>query len=313
VYVDQHQRKKWPLAATTCLRERAAILLVVKPTYSIHIMADLVGYCAGHVLPGLRAAETVFDSTLGESGDVAVEQLPTSPQRVLLTSHQIERDSESDLLLLSVSDEPDISRSSTSASSSSSAANRGAELSSSSDKASSGSSSGRSSACTVRFAPGPLLAPDETPDEKQTWSQRRHRTPVTADGHPATECVRAVPRCRIPHQVGHPLTRRNVLMLEELLGPQCAASVMRLKRRAGMLPPLLPLRPYANGTAPSSAISGISCCGAPAKVEEPASHPALAEQRQQLHVQAYSEQEHQQLAHGKALRVLRMLLGIAPS
>jgi hypothetical protein len=45
------------------------------------------------------------------------------------------------------------------------------------------------------------------------------------------------------------LTKGNVLFLENLLGEECQMSVMRLKRRVGLLPQIRPPRPHV-GTRP---------------------------------------------------------------
>jgi hypothetical protein len=85
----------------------------------------------------------------------------------------------------------------------------------------------------VSFAPGPLHCSPAV------------RSPVTDDGHPATEGALAMPVRRVPSSYALDLTRGNVLMLEQLLGPDSAMSVMRLKRRVGLLPPIRPPRPHA--------------------------------------------------------------------
>jgi hypothetical protein len=85
----------------------------------------------------------------------------------------------------------------------------------------------------VSFAPGPL------------HSSPAVRSPVTDDGHPATEGALAMPVRRVPSSYALDLTRGNVLMLEQLLGPESAMSVSRLKRRVGLLPPIRPPRPHA--------------------------------------------------------------------
>jgi hypothetical protein len=85
----------------------------------------------------------------------------------------------------------------------------------------------------VSFAPGPLHGSPAV------------RSPVTDDGHPATEGALAMPVRRVPSSYALDLTRGNVLMLEQLLGPDSAMSVMRLKRRVGLLPPIRPPRPHA--------------------------------------------------------------------
>ncbi|GBF92043.1 hypothetical protein Rsub_04390 [Raphidocelis subcapitata] len=79
----------------------------------------------------------------------------------------------------------------------------------------------------VRFAPGPL--PPSARD-------------VGVDGHPAGEGRVAVPVRLLRHAPPQDLTRSNVLALEELLGPENAPSLGRLKRRVGMLPPGRPPR-----------------------------------------------------------------------
>lgn len=84
----------------------------------------------------------------------------------------------------------------------------------------------------VSFARGPLRIVDAV------------RTPVTPDGHPACEGALAMPVRRVPSSYALDLTRGNVLMLEQLLGPESAMSVARLKRRVGLLPPIRPPRPH---------------------------------------------------------------------
>jgi hypothetical protein len=84
----------------------------------------------------------------------------------------------------------------------------------------------------VSFAPGSL------------HSSPAVRSPVTDDGHPATEGALAMPVRRVPSSYALDLTRGNVLMLEQLLGPESAMSVARLKRRVGLLPPTRPPRPH---------------------------------------------------------------------
>ncbi|KAI8463521.1 MAG: hypothetical protein J3K34DRAFT_526934 [Monoraphidium minutum] len=90
----------------------------------------------------------------------------------------------------------------------------------------------------VRFAPGPL-APAAAA-----------RGPVGDDGHPAGEGRVAVP---VRQLLGHPpcdLSRANIGALEELLGPENAPSLGRLKRRIGLAPaprpPRVPLGPAAS-------------------------------------------------------------------
>lgn len=84
----------------------------------------------------------------------------------------------------------------------------------------------------VRFAPGPLEA--------------------TPDGHPATEgCIARPVRQNPCLGWGQDLTRGNVLLLESLLGAECQESVLRLKRRVGLLPLIRPPRPHATSKAPS--------------------------------------------------------------
>jgi hypothetical protein len=83
----------------------------------------------------------------------------------------------------------------------------------------------------VSFAPGPL-------------DPAAHPA-ATGDGHPATECCVATPVRRSQAAYCLDLSRGNVLMLEQLLGQECAMSVARLKRRVGLLPPLRPPRPHA--------------------------------------------------------------------
>ncbi|WIA08831.1 hypothetical protein OEZ85_008252 [Tetradesmus obliquus] len=53
-----------------------------------------------------------------------------------------------------------------------------------------------------------------------------------------------MPVRRVPSSYALDLTRGNVLMLEQLLGPESAMSVARLKRRVGLLPPIRPPRPH---------------------------------------------------------------------
>jgi len=50
----------------------------------------------------------------------------------------------------------------------------------------------------------------------------------------------------VPSSYAKDLTRGNVLMLEQMLGEDCAASISRLKRRVGLLPPIRAPRPYVN-------------------------------------------------------------------
>ncbi len=79
----------------------------------------------------------------------------------------------------------------------------------------------------VRFAPGPLL-PNGLPHAAP-------RAPVSSDGHPASEGCVAVPVRQLPFCCPTDLTRSNILVLEELLGPENAPSLGRLKRRIGLL------------------------------------------------------------------------------
>jgi hypothetical protein len=80
----------------------------------------------------------------------------------------------------------------------------------------------------VHFAPGPL--------------------PDTPDGHPAREGRVAAPRPTswlvaalkpVPLVAADPLTPANIRMLAAELGPLNAPSIGRLKRRVGLVPPLV--------------------------------------------------------------------------
>lgn len=84
----------------------------------------------------------------------------------------------------------------------------------------------------VRFAPGHLnatICPNAAPD-----------------GHPATEGCVVLPVRHVPGSYAKDLTRGNVLMLEQMLGEDCNASISRLKRRVGLLPPIRAPRPFVN-------------------------------------------------------------------
>lgn len=78
----------------------------------------------------------------------------------------------------------------------------------------------------VRFAPGPLA------DRAAAGSARG---PVTPDGHPAGEGRVAVPVRQLPFSFPTDLNKANLLTLEELLGPENAPSLGRLKRRLAAL------------------------------------------------------------------------------
>jgi len=84
----------------------------------------------------------------------------------------------------------------------------------------------------VRFAPGHLNV--------TICSKAAH------DGHPSTEGCVCLPVRHVPSSYAKDLTRGNVLMLEQMLGEDCAASISRLKRRVGLLPPIRAPRPYVN-------------------------------------------------------------------
>lgn len=73
----------------------------------------------------------------------------------------------------------------------------------------------------VRFAPGPLA------DQYDTH-----------DGHPQHEGQTAVQRRSIPSPWPLDLTPHSIKMLEAEVGDICQASIMRLKRRVGLLPPI---------------------------------------------------------------------------
>jgi hypothetical protein len=100
----------------------------------------------------------------------------------------------------------------------------------------------------VRFAPGHLnvtISPKSAPD-----------------GHPATEGCVCVPVRHVPSSYAKDLTRGNVLMLEQMLGEDCAASISRLKRRVGLLPPIRAPRPYVNCrhvTSSSNSKVAVAC------------------------------------------------------
>ncbi|KAK9842185.1 hypothetical protein WJX84_009496 [Apatococcus fuscideae] len=76
----------------------------------------------------------------------------------------------------------------------------------------------------------------------------------TQDGHARREGTTAPQR----RQLGNPwpvdLTPANVRMLEAVLQDTCVWSLERLKRRAGVLPPIKRARKYAQGLQPSAAI-----------------------------------------------------------
>eukprot|EP00879_Flechtneria_rotunda_P004325 GHRR01004575.1.p1 GENE.GHRR01004575.1~~GHRR01004575.1.p1 ORF type:complete len:397 (+),score=111.79 GHRR01004575.1:173-1363(+) len=103
----------------------------------------------------------------------------------------------------------------------------------------------------------PSPAPASSISKQSSSSQRRVRFlagPLqpgvhcnsTSDGHPATEGAGAVPVRRIAPLYTGTLTKGNVLMLEQLLGPEHAMSVARLKRRVGLLPAIKCLRPHVS-------------------------------------------------------------------
>jgi hypothetical protein len=69
------------------------------------------------------------------------------------------------------------------------------------------------SARRVRFAAGPL-DPEQHPN-------------ATEDGHPASEGALAVPVRRMPNSYAMDLSKGSVLMLQDLLGPDCIMSVTR--------------------------------------------------------------------------------------
>lgn len=101
----------------------------------------------------------------------------------------------------------------------------------------------------VSFARGPLAA--------------------TADGHPAADRPPLKPRCmtlaslwvRHPggggsHQPQEPLSAHNIRVLAAELPPECAPSLGRLRRRAGLEPPApRPPPPGARGWATAGAES----------------------------------------------------------
>jgi hypothetical protein len=70
-----------------------------------------------------------------------------------------------------------------------------------------------SAARRVRFAAGPL-DPEQHPNS-------------TEDGHPASEGALAVPVRRVPNTYAMDLSKGSVLMLQDLLGPDCIMSVTR--------------------------------------------------------------------------------------
>lgn len=134
------------------------------------------------------------------------------------------------------------------------------------------------------FGAGP--ATDATSAQQQDAGGRRRRVSFasgpldpgahphsTDDGHPAREGAVAVAVRRSAHAPswGLDLTRGNVLMLEQLLGPDCAQSVTRLKRRVGLLPPIRAPRPHIGCTTSSYV------CDAPA--DAPAAPAAAAAAR----------------------------------
>eukprot|EP00878_Enallax_costatus_P004019 GHUV01004242.1.p1 GENE.GHUV01004242.1~~GHUV01004242.1.p1 ORF type:complete len:354 (+),score=78.81 GHUV01004242.1:278-1339(+) len=115
--------------------------------------------------------------------------------------------------------------------------NGGCSSSSDSDHSSHGGRSSR----RVSFAPGPL-------------SPQQHGN-CTPDGHPAAEGAQAVPVRRVAPSYALDLTKGNVLFLENLLGQDCQMSVMRLKRRVGLLPPIKPPRPHVGAKPGQEATS----------------------------------------------------------
>lgn len=69
----------------------------------------------------------------------------------------------------------------------------------------------------------------------------------TADGHPDHEGRQGAPRCAnpAPQQVMAQINLKQVAALEEELGPDNLPSLLRLKRRIGLLPPLKRTRQHA--------------------------------------------------------------------
>lgn len=97
----------------------------------------------------------------------------------------------------------------------------------------------------VRFAPGPLLPPAFQPSEGAPAPRRA----VGSDGHPEGEGQLALPVRQVPFPQTD-LNRSNIVVLEQLLGPENAPSVGRLKRRIGILPPNRPPRVHLTVALP---------------------------------------------------------------
>lgn len=124
------------------------------------------------------------------------------------------------------------------------------------------------------------LAAAATSQEGADSEQRRVRfatgpLPGTPDGHPPHEGLTAQQRRVLSMALTPDLTPSNVRLLEQELGEDCQPSVTRLKRRAGMLPPLKRPRTFVS-TANVLSLVGMGAATGSPDLRPPSERPSLS-------------------------------------